>query len=163
MSAFELMTLTLALWGAILSTILGLNELWSRRKKLKVKNEIFYDTLTGEGLEAFYTLSCVNIGERIIRLQNFGLLLPNKEKFCFNDNSSKPVNLPMNLSDGENISIDANGKQLKWLFEAANMHKHFDSTGTFKIRGFFTDTSGRIYKARKVTIDIDRLYKPTPM
>jgi hypothetical protein len=159
MSAFELMTLLLALWGAILSTILGLNELWSRRKKLKVKNEIFYDMLTSEGIEAYYTLSCVNTGERIIRLQTYGLLLPNGVKLAFNDNNPKPVNFPLNLKDGDNVSVNANGIYLKQTFEAMNMYKRFFSTGKFKIRGYFMDTSGKIYTARKVAINLNELSK----
>ena len=153
MTDLELITLLIAIWGAGLSTILGIIEILSKRRKLKIANGIHYIAIPDSQHEAVYSLACVNDRERIIRLDSFGIELPNKMRIGFRDQHPDPQPFPITLNDGEVFGVLAYGRQLIPLFRVANY------TNEFKVRGYFRDTSGKNYYAKKITVVLNELYK----
>lgn len=153
MTDLELMTLIIAIWGAGLATILGVIEILNKRRKLKAANGIHYIAIQDGQQEAAYSLACVNDGERIIRLDSFGIELPNGRMIGFRDQHPDPQPFPITLNDGEVFGVLAFGRQLIPLFRAANY------VDVFKVRGYFRDTSGRIYYSKKITVFFNDLYR----
>jgi len=105
-------TLVLAIWGAALSTVLGVLEIIKfvqgtlhNKRRLKVS---FHPEISGspDGEPRMYIrIYIVNVGHRPVQLISAGLLLKNGIEYDQTKNYDGKDNLPKKLEDGEPYSF----------------------------------------------------------
>ena len=154
MSGYELITFMLAIWGALLSSIIGFQRLIDKIRRLKVSASVNYIAIPDGGQEAVFSLSCVNKGVRPIILDSYGILMPRLPNIGFRNEHPAPQTFPTTLTESQVFGVLAYGRQLQRLFRPAGF------TGTFYVRGYIKDTIGRVYKSKKVRIQYNQLYIP---
>lgn len=152
MTTSELITLILAIWGIFLSTLIGFKTLLDKRRRLKVFAGVNYIAIPDGQQEAVFSLSCVNKGVRPVVLDSYGILMPRSPNIGFRDEHPNPQPFPTTLTEGQVFGILAYGRQLMRLFHPAGF------TGSFKVRGYFRDTTGKTYRSKKVKIEYNQLY-----
>ena len=152
MTLSELITLLIAVWGAFLSSILGFSRIYDRKRRLKVSAGIAYISIIDGLQEAVFSISCVNKGVRPIVLDRYGILMPKLPNIGFKDEHPNAQQFPITLVEGQTFGVLAYGRQLQPLFHSAGY------TNIFEIRGYIRDTTGKIYKSKKVEIDSNQLY-----
>lgn len=137
-------TTILAIWGAILSTVLAIQRLQENRRRLKV--EVGISLIGAATVEKYLYLHASNISKRPISLSSYGLLLPDKKQY-WRENES-PYQFPTLLTDGQATEI--------WmkLEDVLNKLKKEGYKGKIKIRGFFKDVTGKRYSSKEYTLDL---------
>jgi hypothetical protein len=107
MTTTDVLTLLLALWGAILSTYLGIREIKKEKKQLLIYLEHVYPA-------EIIQMVVVNIGHRPITLTNAGvhLYLDSRKKIPYDHlpftpilPNNEPYPFPVTLNDGEHITL----------------------------------------------------------
>lgn len=143
----ELITTILATWGAILSTVVAIQQLQENRRRLKVEINI---SLVGYGnaVEKYLSLQSSNISKRPISLSSYGLLLPDRKKY-WRENES-PYQFPTQLTDGQATTI-----WMKWE-DVLNKLKEEGYKGKIKVRGFFDDVTGKRYLSKKYALNLEK-------
>jgi len=100
----EWLTLIIALYGALISTILGVREIRKERRKISVY--FVYEVWSN-----LYSITITNIGHRPITLIDLYLKLPDGREVPTNvimnghKGEEQGWNFPVTLSDGEQIAI----------------------------------------------------------
>lgn len=152
MTKSEWFTLAIALWGAVLSTIIAIKELADKRRSLKVFAGINYIAIPDGQQEAVFSISCVNKGVRPIILDSYGILMPKLPNIGFRDEHPDPQQFPTTLTESQVFGVLAYGRQLMRLFHPTGY------TGEFYVRGYIRDNTGKVYKSKKIKIDYNKLF-----
>jgi hypothetical protein len=99
----DIITLAIASYGAILSTVTVLRGIREKRTHIKVR--IFNGFLTlpvpGELSNAMLFVEAVNVGNVAVTLNNYRLRLPDSQS-VYPTVASNPIPLPCELSPGKN-------------------------------------------------------------
>jgi hypothetical protein len=108
MDAKDIITLFIAGWGAILSTLLAIREVLKEKRNIKI-------TLFKIHWMETYKISITNTGHRPITLSEVGLLIKNKGKgphlpirssaLFASTEGYLPPDLPLILSDGQTVEF----------------------------------------------------------
>ncbi len=94
MTLINKITFALAIWGAILSTILGIQKFILEKKRIKIT---FIELVWA----ADYKISIVNIGYRPITITDINLEISTQErKIPSNARFKEEIDLPITLTDG---------------------------------------------------------------
>ena len=134
-------TLLLAIWGAGLSTLLGIRTLWLDRRRLRVSCSAAFASLpTGETCE-FIVITAVNVGKRLVEVRTAELLLNNREKYTQPVSRMGPQPFNRRLEDGESVSFHLDLDEL--LRSAAKLDR-----GVRFERAIVTDAEGRRHAVR---------------
>jgi hypothetical protein len=144
-------TLLIALYGAILSTY----SIWASRqehkRELKVRLSYGFSTspLAPKGL--LLIIEALNTGRKTITLSSMGLILPTKDKkyFTFLRPNSN-VNFPHDLTEGKSCSVWISTKELS---ENLKLEGY---SGEIKLIGYYGDAIGGRYKSKPIKFDIDK-------
>lgn len=141
-------TLIIAIWGAILSTILAVIQLYQNRRAIMVKLKLT-PIIQGnfEDFEYKLVLDCTNKSKRAIQIKKVGIKTDSEQEF-FAKSPSIDVELPKTLKDREGIRIH---------FELANLLPAFEymkKKETKKIRGFVDDASDKRYFSKLIDFDV---------
>jgi hypothetical protein len=103
MTIIDWLTLVVAIWGAVLSTILAIREYFKERRQIKVLLEEIHWTER-------HKLTIINIGHRPITINKVGLavdhgrepVIPIRSSALFaTEEGYTPPDLPLTLMDGE--------------------------------------------------------------
>jgi hypothetical protein len=81
LSISELLTLLLALCGAVLSTVLAVTEIRKDRRKVQVRCRIALSSSPTGDIWEFVSVDAVNIGNRPVEITMAGLLMKNGNMF----------------------------------------------------------------------------------
>lgn len=131
---------------------LGTVGLWHKfnEKKRKIRVELNIGLLIG-GLQPsppMLLLSAMNPGNRGVKLNTVGLILPNKKNMFFPIPQSN-VTFPYTLPEGERCTVWVEAKQI-----AQDLKKE-GFTGKTKLVGYYTDALNTTYKSKPINFDIN--------
>jgi len=141
LDAKDIITIILALYGAVLSSVLAIREL----KKGIMIIALFIDFYVWE---SSYKLTVVNVGYRPVTLAGAGIMLFRKHHLKWFELDGRPFDLargnpgkiPLTLSDGNHIAlvIPSVVDALEWI------------NGLIKGEVYVRDIEGNIYKTSKI-------------
>lgn len=104
-SLSDLLTLLVALYGAMLSTILALREFKREKRQIRVTCRMTLGSaLTGDVLE-FVQIHVVNTGHRPIQITSAALELSDGNQFIQLTSKLGPLSLPKKIDDHESVSV----------------------------------------------------------
>jgi len=152
----QLVTIIMALYGALLSTSLAAYKFYENWRRLKVKLSYgSYGPSSGSygsirsGPSQIYPvllLSCSNLGKRPITLNSYGFALPNKRNYFFQNESSQ--SFPCTLSDGQGCIMVVGSKKVTELLIQEGYKN------SVQIKGFFGDASDKKHYGKKFKFSI---------
>jgi hypothetical protein len=105
---FNILTILLAGWGAILSTILAVREINKDKRKIKVFSDFFVNVDSELGEKSTIFIRAVNIGHRPIEIIKAGFLYEKGQDYYSMANRRESYPLPQRLADGESVTIKYN-------------------------------------------------------
>ncbi len=140
MSIIEIVTLLIAIYGALLSTIIAVREFTKDKRRVKVtcKYAFAFPPGSNEALE-FISITVVNIGHRPIQIKQAGILLNNKTTITQLESKIGRIPLPKKLEDGESLDI---------MFDAEKIEKTINDQKKINVKLkkiFVSDAEGNIY------------------
>jgi len=140
-SFLDIITLGIALWGAVLSTILAIKNFQKDKRRISVSCRLLEQTLSQDGTlqNQIVGIIAVNIGYRDVKLVNAGLITKSKKYFVANTHQV----LPVILGDGASVTI-----RIK-LDDAAARLRDISPLETF-VSGYVKDIEGVFYKTSKL-------------
>jgi hypothetical protein len=103
--SLEAITLLLAIYGAVLSTILAIREIRKDERKILVRCNLVLSTIHLDEVRQHIKISAVNVGHRPVELVSTGLYLSNKLVFTPMPGGTMNVPLPKKLNDGDSVDI----------------------------------------------------------
>jgi len=139
----ESLSLLLAVYGAVLSTILAIRELRKDKRKVSVTCKIWGIVIGGNVTWKLIKVTAVNSGHRPIVIESVGLNISGHKLIDLKP-KSESAHLPKQIGDGEPISI---------LFDYAEVEKVFrklEKPSNFACKlAFVCDAEGTEYKSGK--------------
>jgi hypothetical protein len=144
---FENITLLIALWGAVLSTVKVLFDYSKKRWNLKVD--------IGYTLDNSIFVSAKNIGYENVTFSMAGFILPNGKLF-WNPLDVQKYQVPYTLLVGKSIGMPQGS-----LKELAIELKHNGYSGKIKLKGFYKTDIGKIFKSKSFDFDIEKVLAKT--
>lgn len=143
-----LITLIIAIYGAILSTITIILKLIERRPHIKVRIKGGY-TMSGARAETdtMVMVEAINIGNKSIILNTTGFYANKHPFFC--PITIPRIQFPYELQEGKNCIVLYEEKRLAKKLKQSNL------SGTIKIWGYFTDVIGNIYKSKPLKFNTE--------
>lgn len=143
-----IVTLIIALYGAILSTISILNSRQEHKREVKVK--LSFGFLPHVSVkELMLILSALNTGTKTATLSSMGLALP-EEKILYFTQPNSYVRFPHDLVEGKDVIVWLTTKEL------ADDLRQEGYSGLISIKGFYRDAIGNEYKSKAVKFDIKK-------
>lgn len=144
----DIITLLIALYGAILSTYKVVFDYLRESRRLKV--EVSYGFLSwGNNVgPEMLVISAINNGFKDITLNSVGFILPDKTRVHITEPQSN-VKFPYTISGGNNCIVWKPQKQF-----AIELKKNGYS-GKIRLRGYYQSATGKIYKSKPIDFDIE--------
>jgi hypothetical protein len=169
-SGSELLTLIVALYGAVLSTILGVREIRRGRRRVRVMCCMALGVAQRDVLE-FIQVTAVNVGYRPVEIVAAGLLMSdgaelqpevgdetgfsaspkrmpagvNVQAFAeLVDGGEGPSELPKKIGDGESVQVLINYSGVERMLE----EQRKKASGVTLRSAFARDSEGNLYKGR---------------
>jgi len=139
MSKFEVLTLFVAAYGAVLSTLLAIRQLRAQRRALKVSCRLVVTSQPTGEISELVSIIAVNTGVRPVEVKMAGLLMSNKDLFTQVASRIGPSPLPKKLEDGESVTIFFD------LSKARLSIRDADIPGLRYTRAVVQDAEGRQY------------------
>ena len=139
MSTSEILTLVIAAYAAILSTILGIVQFRRERRAVKVTCRLAVSALPDGQTVELVSIEAVNTGHRPVELHMAGLLMSNGHSFVQAASRVGRIPLPRKLTDGESVSI------LLDLDKARLAIRDADIQGLRYMSAFVRDAEGHEY------------------
>jgi hypothetical protein len=139
MSKFEVLTLFVAAYGAVLSTLLAIRQLRAQRRALKVSCRLAVTSQPTGEISELVSIIAVNTGVRPVEVKMAGLLMSNKDLFTQVASRIGPNPLPKKLEDGESVTIFFD------LSKARLSIRDADIPGLRYTRAVVQDAEGRQY------------------
>ena len=149
----------LALWGALISTILGIIKINDMRRKILVKTKFELILNEEHGIsdlryfEDRLTLQCMNNGKRPLEIIGCGFQLDNKQKNFYTDPAKETNELPKTINDGQNIIITIDIEQFLDALIKSDEKNKSDNIHTKKIRGYFIAGMDKEYFSKKINFN----------
>ena len=134
-TVLDYVTLGIALWGAVLSTILAIRNIQKDKRQIRVNCSLIEQTISQDGIphNQVVGIKAVNTGHRDVRLEDAGLIT--KARNYYVSNTQK---LPTTLHDGDAVTIGIK------LDDAEARLREF-SPSAYYIIVYVTDTEGNFY------------------
>jgi hypothetical protein len=120
-------TLLLAVYSAVLSTILALKEITKERKFLKI-------ILQYNEFGAWYSIVCTNVGHRPITLVNISIVIPGQDAMPRNALYGLNDLFPVTLEDGDHCSFKLSLEISEYIYKVDG-----------KIKIYLYDADGKSY------------------
>jgi hypothetical protein len=147
----EILTLVVAVYAAILSTILGAAQFRREKRRIKVSCRLAVTALpAGESVE-LVSIEAVNTGHRPIEIRMAGLLMSNGHLFTQVASRLGPTLLPKKLYDGDSVAVFFDLDKAKLAIRDA------DIPGLRFTRALVRDAEGREYQT-----DVPEAIHPLP-
>ncbi len=145
MDDIQLITITLAMYGAFLSTILALYKFYENKRRLKINVAKAHISIDDSEPKEYFIFSCTNIGKRPLTIMSYGILLPNKSTLFFTNDLCDRI--PKILNDGDMCKQYANITNLTKTLKKEGYNNEV------KLRGFFEDSTYQKYYSKKFNIN----------
>jgi len=148
MSLLEVVTISIAMWGAALSTYQTIENY--RRSKPGIKVETTFGvTEVGKELSNLkLMISAANIGSKNVTLTGVGLLLPRKGRLELIHYEGFTA-LPYELTEGKSCTLWEDSEKI-----ASQLRSHGYS-GKIKLKGFYRTAIGKMVVSKPLKYDID--------
>ena len=150
-----IITLVIASYGAILSTY----SVWSKRKeqrrepKVSLRYGVRLNPILGHRSPPRLIIRAVNSEKETVTLTSMGLILPRRDNNLFSPYvPNSDVSFPHDLLGGKNCDVWFETKEL-----AENL-KREGFSGKIKLKGYYGDAIGRMYKSKSINFDIDETH-----
>jgi hypothetical protein len=143
-------TLLIAIYGALLSTYSVWNARQEHRREIKVELSYgFMRNALAEVSPPLLILSAMNTGAKTVTLTSTGLVLPRK-KYLFFAQPESNVAFPHDLPEGKSCSV--------WIAneELAKDLKREGYSGRVKLIGYYKDAVGGYYKSKSVKFNVEK-------
>jgi len=139
-SILDYITLGIAVWGALLSTILAIRNFQKDKRKISVTCRLIEQSLSQDGIpyNMIVGIKAVNTGHRDVRLEYAGLITKSKKYFVANTQR-----LPVTLGDGDSVTIGIK------LDEAETQLRNISSSAIY-VLAFVKNTEGDFYKTSRL-------------
>jgi hypothetical protein len=136
LSILDYITLSIAIWGAVLSTILAIRSLQKDKRQIRVTCIFKEQTISQDGVPTniIVGIKAVNVGHRNVRIDYAGLIT-NSGKYYVSNTSL----LPVTLSDADTVTIGIK------LDEAEKQLREFSPSELY-VSAYMKDTEGNFYK-----------------
>jgi len=149
MDSTDIITALVALYGAILSTVVAVREWKAKRPKIKVKTSMgFLDLGRGNLSDAMVFVEAANPGQREVTLSSVGFILPLQRK-VFLRQPQGSVRIPCELAPESSCQVWIDARELAALLRSNGF------SGTLKLVGFYGDQVGRTHKSKAFEVDAD--------
>lgn len=135
-SILDYITLGIAIWGALLSTILAVKSLQKDKRQIRVTCVIKEQAVSQDGVvsDMVIGIKAVNIGQRNVRMDYAGLITRSGKFYV-----SATRALPVTLGDGDAVTI---GIKL----DDAEKYLREISPRELYVSAYMKDTEGNFYK-----------------
>ena len=145
-TATEIITALVAVYGALLSTYIALREWKGRSPNIKVNLSMGFYYLGASVSDAQVSLDASNPGEKAVSLSSLGLILPDKTRVAFMEDESH-VTFPYKILPESSCKVwwDARG--------LAHGLRSMGFSGELKLVGFYGDEVGRTYESKPFEFD----------
>jgi hypothetical protein len=136
----ETITLTIALWGAFLSTY----NLLADRPRIKVKRELL-PIIADDGTDPI-KLRAINVGKPPVTLEMLRARRADRDQLLFAISDAEQRKLPKKLDKGETLSICIDLNRIRDDLGADGL------SGKVVLRPYFLDAVGKKYWGDKVVV-----------
>ncbi len=143
MSRSEITTLILAVYGALLSTVIAVREFTKDKRRVKV--ECRYAMAFPPGSDKtwnFISISVVNTGHRPIQISHAGILLNDGNSFTQLESKAGKIPSPKKLEDGEALEIMFDVDKIELAL------KNHDNKKAKFTRAYVSDAEGNKYTSK---------------
>jgi len=143
----------LALWGVVLSTILGIIKINNLRRRITVKTKIFrvihekYKPGYPNYFKIRLKIQGVNNGKRPIEIVGCGLVIDNFGPISFEKPAEEVKELPKTINDGKSVRISINVEKLLGILLEEN------KLDTKSVRGYIIDGNDKEYFGNSVNFN----------
>ena len=136
-STLDYITLGIAIWGALLSTILAIKNLQKDKRQVSVSCHLIEQTRSQDGTikNMIIGIKAINTGHRDIKLEYAGLITKSKKYYLAKTHQV----LPTTLGDGASVTIRVS------LDDAETQLREISSSEIY-ISAYVKDTEGTFYK-----------------
>jgi len=148
-----IITLIIASYGAILSTISIWYARQEQKRELKVSLRYGFslNPLSQGKPPLMLILSAINIRKKTATLTMVGLILPTKDKKYFDFlHPNSNVSFPHDLLEGKSCDVYIEPKEL------ANELKQEGYSGKISLKGYYKDATDRKYISKSLKFDIEK-------
>ena len=142
MSQPEIITLFIAIYGALLSTIIAIREITKDKRQVKIVCRYALAFPPGDETWKFISIDVVNTGHRPIQINQAGILLSDGSSFTQLVSKVGKIPLPKKLEDGESFEV---------MFDADKVEqaiKNHENKNVKFTKAFVSDAEGNRYTAR---------------
>jgi hypothetical protein len=151
LSTSEILTLLVALYGAVLSTVLGVRELRKGKRKVRVTCKMaLAPNPAGSDVWEFVSIQAVNDGYRPVEIKMAGLLMSNGEFFTQIRSNMGPLPLPKKIEDGDSITVHFDYSEVERALRERS------SEGVVFTKAVVRDAAGKEYASRLPRVLKDR-------
>ena len=136
-SVLDYITLGIAMWGALLSSILAIKNFQKDKRQISVTCRLLEQTLSQDGVphNMIVGIKAVNTGHRDVKLEYAGIITRSKKYYVANTHQV----LPVTLGDGASITIRIN------LDDAETQLRDISPLEVY-VSAYVKDTEGNFYK-----------------
>jgi hypothetical protein len=149
MDSGDIITALLAMYGAILSTIVAIRDWRARRPKIAVKTSWgLLDLGRGNTSDAMLFVQATNPGQKPVTLSSVGFVLPSQERVFLKEPHGS-MRIPCELASESACQV--------WIGagELAQLLRSHGFSGTLRLIGFYNDQVGRTHKSKPFKFDVD--------
>lgn len=149
----EIITIIIAIYGAILSTFNRITQ-W-RNNMFRVNVKIKWGAMpqpSGDLGKAMIFLIATNPGQRVVTISSYGFIAPDNNNLFFPYRKTT-LNFPYELTPGKSC------EEIFMAGEFAKDLKHMGYTGEIELIGFYGDELDRTYKSKPWKFNIDNWAK----
>lgn len=145
----EIITALVALYGAILSTVVAVREWRAKTPRVRVKTSMgFLDLGLGNVSDAMVFVEAANPGQRPITLSSVGFILPLERKVYLRQPQGS-MRIPCELAPESACQVWIDARELAQLLRSNGF------SGKVKVLGFYGDQVGRTHKSKGFEVDAD--------
>lgn len=143
MSQSEIITLIIAIYGAVLSTIIAIREFTKDKRRVKVvcRYAFAFPPGSNETLK-FISISVVNTGHRPIQINQAGIMLNDGNGITQLESKIGKIPLPKKLEDGESLEIMFDADKIE---QALKNHENKKAKFT---KAYVSDAEGNRYTSK---------------
>jgi hypothetical protein len=149
-AAKDLLTFSIAAYGAILSTIVFVYSITRERRRIVIKHApgFFGYPSSGETGPTMACLEVVNKGHRPVVISAPAILTPKKRKLVF-FKAHGFDKFPKKLEDGEAETLYVPYEEI------GRALKQDGYSGIVRLRPVCSDTTGKVYRGKVIKLDVD--------
>ena len=149
-SMSDSLTLLVALYAAILSTVLAVREIRKDKRQIRVTCRMALATAPTRDIWDLVEIHAVNVGHRPVQITSAWLSMSNGYQFTQLRSNMGPIPLPKKIDDSDSVSIYFDYPEVeKALREQKKPNVVFTSA-------FVRDAGGNVYKSKLPRVLKDR-------